>query len=120
MIGKVRKSVSLMACFAIAMHAILAVVPAQAAPADPFSIICHSGSSVASDQTPDSQQQAPSKACDHCSLCAVASAAAAPDAILTGQLAPPSLLHVLTPGSQVVLLRPASAQHPARGPPRLT
>ncbi len=51
---------------------------------DPFSIICHSGLTSASEQTP--ANQTPTKACDHCSLCFVAGALAGPDVIPAGYL----------------------------------
>ncbi len=109
---------SLLAVFAIAMHAILfgmSMQPAGAA-VDPFSIICHSGTASASDQTP--ADQTPTKACDHCSLCFVASAAIGPDAIVAGILAPPSVLQVLTPASTAARAYFAGTPHLARGPPQ--
>jgi len=116
MSGRIGKSVSLVACFAIAMHAILSGVPMAAAGAtvDPFTVICHS--EPASEQAP--AQHTPSQACDHCSLCTVAASAAAPDAILAGRLAPPPLLHVLTPRSHKARAHLAATQHSARGPPQ--
>jgi hypothetical protein len=122
MSGRIGKSVSLMACFAIAMHAILFGQPMAAAGAavDPFSVICHSdpAGAPASEQAP--AQHTPSQACDHCSLCAVAASATPPDAIFAGRLAPPSLLHVLMPRSHKARAHLAGSQHPARGPPQMT
>lgn len=119
MSGRIGKSVSLVACFAIAMHAILFGV-AMAAAVDPFTVICHSdpAGAPASEQAP--AQHTPSQACDHCSLCTVAASAAAPDAILAGHLTPPSLLHVLTPRSHKARAHLAATQHSARGPPQRT
>lgn len=120
MSGRIGKSVSWVACFAIAMHAILFGVPMAAAGAavDPFTVICHSepAAAPASEQAPP--QHTPSQACDHCSSCTVAASAPAPDAILAGHLAPPSLLHVLTPRSHAARAHLAATQHSARGPPQ--
>ena len=117
---RIGKSVSWVACFAIAMHAILFGQPMAAASptVDPFSVICHSEPAGApvSEQAP--AQHTPSQACDHCSFCTVAASAAAPDAILAGQLTPPALLQVLTPRSQMARAHLAATQHSARGPPQ--
>jgi hypothetical protein len=116
---KIRKSVSWVACFAIAMHAILFGASMQPAGAtvDPFSIICHSGPTSASEQTP--ANQTPTKACDHCSLCFVAGALAGPDVIPAGYLTPPSVLQVLTPASSAARAHFAGEPNLARGPPQL-
>lgn len=118
--GRIGKSVSWVACFAIAMHAIWFGQPMAAAGAavDPFSVICHSdpAGAPASEQSP--APHTPSQACDHCSLCAVAASAIPPEAILAGRLAPPSLLHVLTPRSHLVRAYLSGTQHRARGPPQ--
>jgi hypothetical protein len=118
--GRIGNSVSLVACFAIAMHAILFGQPMAAAGAavDPFSVICHSApaGAPASEQSP--AQHTPSRACDHCSLCAVTASATAPDAILAGHLAPSLLLRVLTPRSHRARAHLAATQHSARGPPQ--
>lgn len=117
--GKFRKSMSLMAIFALALHAILFGVPMQAAATsvDPFTVICHSGpvDPAASEPTPASQ---PTKACDHCSLCFIAGPLDAPDAILAGRLAPPSVLHVLRPASTAARAHFAAHPHLPRGPPQ--
>lgn len=117
--GQFRKSMSLMAIFAIAMHAILFGVPMQAAATDvdPFTIICHSGAVDPStnEQTPS---QTPTKACDHCSLCFVAAALTGPDAIPAGRLTPPSVLHVLVPASSAARAHFAATPNLPRGPPQ--
>jgi hypothetical protein len=120
MIGNVRKSMSLMAVFAIAVHAILFGVPMQAAGSavDPFTIICHSGpvDPAAAEQAP--ANQTPTKACDHCSLCFVAAALAGPGAIPAGRLAPPTVLHVLWPASSAARAHFATGPNLPRGPPQ--
>lgn len=119
MTGRVGKSVGWVACFAIAMHAILFAQPMAAAGAavDPFSVICHSDPAGAPASSQSPAHHTPSRACDHCSLCAAAASAIPPEAILAGRLAPPDVLHVLTPRSHVVRAHLSGTQHPARGPP---
>jgi len=117
-----RRSVGLLAIYAIALTTILSTFsapqPASAA-FDPFSVICHSGSDAGAttDQAPS--QQAPTKACDHCTLCGAASAAlTGPDAIPAGRLDPPSVLHVLQPASSTAGSRFSASPHLPRGPPQ--
>src|SRR5665213_1914210 len=104
-----RKNVSWLAIFAIALHTILAgvLLPAFAAPVDPFSVICHSQSI---DAAPDSQTglpgQTPSGPCDHCKLCSAAAAPLAPEALLDSDLKPTGLVEVLYPVSYTHLTLP--------------
>ena len=118
-----RRNVSLLAIYVIALTTILSAFsaprPAGAA-FDPFSVICHSGSSgsAATEQTP--AQKAPSKACDHCSLCLVTASLAGPDAIPAGRLTPPSVLQILTPASTAARAHFAVTPNLARGPPQRT
>jgi hypothetical protein len=119
-----RQTVSLMACFAVALHAILFGVPMMAggAPADPFSVICHSQTSgpPAGGQAPADPNQIPSQACDHCSFCHVSAAQSAPDGVLLNTLAPAPLRHVLRPVSSVSRGYLATTPKLAQGPPLLT
>lgn len=117
-----RRSVSLLAIYVIALATILSVAaPTAGAAFDPFSVICHSGTDTAAATTETAPaQQSPAKACDHCTLCNAAPIGSGPVSVMAAQLAPPLVLQVLAPNSHVALLRPATAQHPARGPPRLT
>ena len=118
-----KRSVGLLAIYAIVLTTILSVAapPTAGAAFDPFSVICHSGADTAAATTERAPaQQSPVKACDHCTLCNAAPAASGPHSVMAAQLAPPSVLQVLAPNSHVVLSRPATAQHPVRGPPRLT
>lgn len=116
-----RKSIGLMAIFAIAMHAILFGVPIQSAASavDPFTVICHSGpvdpAAPAPSPSPASQ---PTKACDHCSLCFIAGPLDAPDTILAGLLTPASVLHALTAASTAARAHFAASPHLPRGPPQ--
>jgi hypothetical protein len=109
-----------LAIVAIALHAVLwgafAPMAASAAPVDPFSVICHSGSGAPSEQGP--QMPGPASACDHCTLCG---AAAPPfdtiDNVVAGQLLPAKLLDVLRPAATASRDGVASTPHQARGPP---
>jgi hypothetical protein len=109
----------LVAIYAIALHAILwGVAPMAAGPsADPFSVICHSEPAAPDQQSPASQVPAPAHVCDHCTLCGAAAAAAALDSVVTGQLAPARLLHVMPPASAGVRGHLATTPNLARGPP---
>lgn len=118
-----QRSVSVLAIYLIALTTILsafAAPPAVSATLDPFSIICHSGApdSAATGQKP--AKQAPSKACDHCTLCFAVSALAGPGTISTGLLAPPSILQILRPASTAARAHFAATPHLARGPPQRT
>ncbi len=117
-----RRSVGLLAIYVIALTTILSAFsaprPASAA-FDPFSVICHSGSdsAAATDQAP--AQQAPTKSCDHCTLCGAAPTAfAGRDTITAGRLNPPTVLHVLTPVSTAARAHFAAHPHLPRGPPQ--
>ena len=112
-----RRTVSLVAIYAIALHAILwGIAPMAAGPAaDPFSVICHSDASVPAEQSPASP--APMHACDHCNLCSIATSPAALGSVLAGQLAPARLLQVLQPVSAGVRGHLATTPNLARGPP---
>jgi DUF2946 family protein len=102
------------AILAIALHAMLwGVAPMAAAPLlDPLAVICHSDTG---EQTPASPSH--SQSCDLCTLCAAANASAALDSVITGQLAPARLLHVLRPASAATRGHLATAPNLARGPP---
>jgi Protein of unknown function (DUF2946) len=118
----VRQIVSLVAIWAVALHALLfGVAPMLAggsAGSDPFAIICHSDAqSVApAEQVPDRPDSVPGQACDHCNLCSV-SASPVPVSVLAGQLAPMRLLQLLQPVSAAVRSHLAITPHLARGPP---
>lgn len=114
----------MLAIFAVALHTLLwaFAVPlaATAGTIDPFSVICHSGSTVgaATDQTPGAPASKPTSACDHCNLCSAAGAASAPDVVILGRLLPERVLARLSPTSAPA--RHSVASHPklARGPPQ--
>lgn len=116
-----RRSVSVLAIYVIALTTILSAFsaprPAGAA-FDPFSVICHSGPAAgsATGQVPDNQT--PTKACEHCSLCFAAASLAGPEAIPAGRLTPPYVLQVLTPASIATRAHFAGTPNVARGPPQ--
>lgn len=117
----VKRVLSVLAIYAVALHTILSgIAPlASASALDPFSVICQSGTQAPAEQTP--QAPAPSSSCDHCTLCG---AAAAPpvtlDRIAAGQLLPAKRLRVLRPAPAAARDGLSSNPHQARGPPQLT
>jgi hypothetical protein len=121
----VRKTLSVVAIYAVALHAILWAFAghfANAAPGvDPFSVICHSAASDAGADgrgTAPSGGHLPSQACDHCNLCSAVMPPPIPDVVLLGRMAPVRILDVLRP----VELGPRDGRSSdpklARGPPQ--
>jgi len=117
----VRKVLSWVAIYAIALHTILlGFAPLMAAPTvDPFSVICHSEAPGAApaEQAPVGPASAPSHACDHCNLCSAMAPPDALDGVVIAELTPTKLLHILGPA--FASPRDGIAYHPnrARGPP---
>ncbi len=116
-----RRTISLVAILAIALHAVLwgAVATPAAAATDPFTVICHSEAPAPADQTPADQAPSHSQACDHCNLCsATPTALSGLDGAFAGYLTPAKLLHVMRPAP--VVRRDGVASNPklARGPPQ--
>jgi len=67
-----RRSVTVVAIYVVALHTGLwaAVAPLITSPAiDPFTVICHSGTSVPAEQATAHGPLVPVYACDHCNLC---------------------------------------------------
>lgn len=111
-----RQAVSWVAIFAVALHAVLwAAAPiATGAATDQLTVICHSEATAADQPAPAS---VPARICDHCNLCSAAPALAARGAIVSGRLAPPRLLQILRPASDLVRNHAATPPNRARGPP---
>lgn len=116
----VRKALNVVAILAIALHTALwaGALPSAGAAVDPFSVICHSGGPAADAQAPDAPAQAPSKACDHCSLCATTAAGVPPDVVLAGRFLPVRVLAELRPASVARHDGLAANSKLARGPPQ--
>lgn len=124
--GKIRRSVSWVAIYVIALTTILSAFsaprPASAA-FDPFSIICHSGPQDASpaDTGPAAPASLPNHACDHCTLCNAAPTAAVTfDGVVVGILAPAKPLRVLRPTESIRHDDIGSSPRQAQGPPSTT
>jgi len=116
-----KRGISVLAIYAIALHAILwgAAAPRIAAsPLDPFSVICHSEAATPADETPAGPAQAPAQPCDHCTLCAANTALAALASVPAGQLAPARLLQILQPISAALGGHLTTTTKLARGPPQ--
>ena len=116
-----KQILSVVAAYAIALHAVLWVAAAPyalASPIDPFTVICHSDAGAPADQTPDQGPLAPAHTCDHCNLCS-ALPLPPPQAVLADYLAPALILNVLRPIS--VARREHATADPklARGPPAI-
>jgi hypothetical protein len=116
-----KRGISVLAIYAIALHAILwsAAAPQIAAsPLDPFSVICHSEASAPGDQRPSEPASAPTHACDHCTLCAANATPATLTPVLAGQLSPARLLQILQPVSAALGGHLMTTPNFARGPPQ--
>jgi hypothetical protein len=121
----VKKTLSVVAIYAIALHAVLwafAGPMAAASAADPFSVICHSVAPDAADDTqaPTLPGRAASYACDHCNLCSSVMPPPVPDVVLAGRLTPVRVLDVLRPAELGPHDGRASDPKRAQGPPYLT
>ncbi len=115
-----KRILSVMAAYAVALHAVLWVAAAPFAPAsavDPFTVICHSGAGAPADQAPEHGPPAPAHACDHCNLCNAASPPTAPDAVVTARFEPVLILRVLYPADFARHDDIATDPKLARGPP---
>ena len=115
-----RRSLTVLAIYAIALHGVLwtAVAPYTAsATFDPFTIICHSAS-VAPDQAPTQAPLAPF-GCDHCNLCSVTAPPLAPNTTVAVRFETAVTLPVLYPVD--VGRHDSIATDPklARGPPAI-
>ena len=108
-----RRALSLLAIYAIALHAILwGAGISYGVPVDPLLVICHNA-------VPGEPAQAPAPAapCDHCTLCsAMAPPSPEPSAELV-RLQPTPLLEVLRPASTIATSGIAVTPKTARGPP---
>lgn len=115
-----RRSVTLLAIYAVALHVILlglAPLATANASANPFSIICHDSNGPGG-EGPAKSGFIPGHACEHCSLTSALVPPPAPDVALAGRMGPPRVLHVLRPPSTPGRVGLTSDPRLARGPPR--
>lgn len=118
-----RRTVSWMAIYAVALHAILlglaSVAADTSAAVDPFSVICHNAASAgaAGDEAPANPDLIPGHACEHCNLCSATAPPPAPDVAFNVDLRPARILHVLRPVSAAARTGVTSDPKLARGPP---
>jgi DUF2946 family protein len=113
-----KRALTVVAIYAIALHAILwGAVSPQAAAYDPFSVICHSDGADPAGQSPESPSPTPAHACDHCNLCSGGPTPITLVPIFAGQLAPARLLQILRPASSANGRHFVTDIHFARGPP---
>jgi len=114
-----RRSVTVLAIYAVALNAIflgLSPIAGNAAAVDPLSVICHSVTKT--DQPPQSGL-IPGHACEHCNLCSVTAAPPAPDVALAVDLRPVRILHALRPAATSSHAGLTSDPKLARGPPSI-
>ena len=71
-----RRGVTVLAIYAVALHVILlglALIAANGEIVNPFSVICHSAApAAAGDEAPGKPDLIPGHACEHCNLCSAA------------------------------------------------
>jgi hypothetical protein len=115
-----RQFLSIVMAIAVALHTGLwaAVAPFAAASAvDPFTVICHSGTSAPAEQAPAHGPLTPAHACDHCNLCSAATPPLVPDTALVVRFEPERALEVLRPVDIARHDDVAAKPNLARGPP---
>jgi hypothetical protein len=120
MAGGIRRFLSVATAIAVATHTVLwtALAPLAASSAvDPFTVICHSETSIPAEQTPAPAPFSPGHACDHCNLCSAAAPPLTPDTILTTRFMPVRILQVLRPANFARHDNDAADPKLARGPP---
>src|SRR5262245_21214523 len=115
-----RQSVTFLAIYTIALHAMLwglVVRPTTTNAFDPFTVICHSEASAPAQQAPDRSPLAPAHACDQCNLCNAVVVPAVVNTALIARFEPVQTLQVLH--ALTVARRDEITADPklARGPP---
>jgi len=116
-----KRATSVLAIYAIALHAILwgAVAPQIAAsPLDPFAVICHSDPAAPTGQSPADPAAAAALQRLQWSQGCAGAAPATLVLIFAGQLAPARLLQILQPASAALGGHLATTPNLARGPPQ--
>lgn len=124
MLKRIRKSVTVLALYAVALHVILVgmVPPGTLAALDATSVICHTiAPAAAPGELPTGTLQfIPGRAIDHCDLSTAAAPPPAPDAAYAIVFPATRVLHVFRPASAEARRSITSDPGLARGPPQLT
>jgi hypothetical protein len=121
-----RRCVTLLATYAVALHVIVlgfAPIDANAfAAIDPFTVICHTTAPAAAPGELPKGKLAliPSRAIDHCNLCSAAAPPPAPDTAFAVDFSATRVLHVFRPMSAQVRSAVTANPRLSRGPPQLT
>ena len=98
-----RRSVTLLALYAVALHVILLaflpIIPGSFVPVDPFAIICQTtGAAAKPDQPPPGKLHfLPGRVIDHCDLCSAAAPPPAPDVAHAVDFRSARVVHVFSP-----------------------
>jgi hypothetical protein len=98
-----RRSVTVVALYAVALHVILLaflpIIPGSFLPVDPFAIICQTtGAAAKPDQPPPGKLHfLPGRVIDHCDLCSAAPPPPAPDVASSVDFRAARVLHVFSP-----------------------
>jgi hypothetical protein len=98
----VRRTVTMLAVYTIALHTVLWVAAApftSALSVDPFTVICHGEASAPTDPAPIHSPFAPARVCDHCNLCSTTTLLPTPDTLPVDRLEPVRTLRVLHPAN---------------------
>jgi hypothetical protein len=123
MLTRIRKAVTVLALYAIALHVILLgmVPPGTIAALDAISVICHTtGPAAAPGEPPAGTLKfIPGRAIDHCDLCSAAAPPPAPDAATAIDYQSTRVLHIFRPTSTPALRYITSNPKLARGPPSI-
>src|SRR5262245_20733621 len=93
-----RQSVTFLAIYTIALHAMLwglVAPPTTTNAIDPFTVICHSEASAPAQQAPDLSPLAPAYVCDQCNLCNAIVVPAVLNTALIARLEPVQTVQVL-------------------------
>ncbi len=119
-----RRSVTLLALYAVALHVIVLgffpVSPSAFGPTSPFAIICHTtGPAVESNMPPPGTlHYRPGSAIEYCDLCCAAAPPPAPETALHIEYRPVRVLHVLSSDSTPTQSSLPFNSRLIRGPPR--
>ena len=118
---QLRRGVTWLAIYAVAMHTLLTGIGPAFASAqdsvDPFSVLCLHDAGAASLDDRQPAGLVPGHTSEHCNFCGVAAPPPAPDIVLIGNLMLTRLQKVLPPVSMAPSTGVAFRPNLARGPP---